>query len=139
MVFTNGCFDLLHPGHIRYLADARALGDRLIVAVNDDDSVRRLKGKDPNDPRPVNPLTDRLCMLAALRAVDAVLAFSEDTPLRLIRALVPDVLVKGGDYRAEEIVGADVVRAHGGRVQVVPFSAGYSSSDLLRRIRQGAS
>jgi len=131
IVFTNGCFDLLHPGHIVYLREARALGDALIVGVNDDASVRRLKGA----ARPINPIADRALMLSALRAVDLVLPFSEDTPIRLIEALRPDVLVKGGDYTPDTMVGADVVREAGGRVVVVPFVDGYSTTGLIERIR----
>ena len=131
IVFTNGCFDLLHPGHIDYLDRAAALGDKLIVGLNDDDSIRRLKGAS----RPINPLPDRTIMLAALRAVALVVPFSENTPLNLINALMPDVLVKGGDYREGEIVGAAQVRQHGGEVVVMPFIDGYSSSELIRRIQ----
>jgi len=134
VVFTNGCFDLLHPGHVDYLEQARALGDRLVVGLNDDASVRRLKGPS----RPINPLRDRARMLAALRSVDLVVPFDEDTPLQLIRTLAPDVLAKGGDYRIEDIVGADVVRAQGGRVIVLPFLPGYSSSRLIQRILERA-
>ncbi|RMH61813.1 MAG: D-glycero-beta-D-manno-heptose 1-phosphate adenylyltransferase [Zetaproteobacteria bacterium] len=130
VVFTNGCFDLLHPGHVDYLEKAQALGERLVVGLNDDASVRRLKGP----TRPINPLADRARMLGALRCIDLVVPFSEDTPLALIRMLSPDILVKGGDYRVDAIVGADVVRARGGRVVVLPFLAGYSSSALIRRI-----
>jgi len=133
IVMTNGCFDVLHPGHIRYLREARALGDRLIVAVNDDDSVRRLKGAQ----RPVNPLSDRVAMLSALDCVDWVVGFSEDTPVRLIAAIKPDVLVKGGDYGIEAIAGADEVRAAGGEVRVLPFLPGYSTTGLLERLRRG--
>ncbi len=131
LVFTNGCFDLLHPGHVDYLERARALGDALVVGLNDDASIRRLKGRG----RPVNPLADRARMLAALRAVDMVVPFSEDTPLELIRRLEPDVLVKGGDYRIEEIVGAREVQARGGEVVVMPFLEGYSTTALIERIR----
>lgn len=130
IVFTNGCFDLLHPGHIDYLARARALGDILIVGLNDDDSIRRLKG----ESRPVNPLADRAIMLMALRSVDLVVPFSEDTPLQLISALKPDILVKGGDYEPANIVGAEVVLAAGGKVVVMPFIEGYSTTRLIRRI-----
>ncbi|TLS68992.1 D-glycero-beta-D-manno-heptose 1-phosphate adenylyltransferase [Mariprofundus erugo] len=130
IVFTNGCFDLLHPGHIDYLSRARALGDVLIVGLNDDDSIRRLKG----ESRPVNPLADRAIMLAALRSVDLVVPFSEDTPLKLISALKPDILVKGGDYEPANIVGAEVVLAAGGKVVVMPFIEGYSTTRLIRRI-----
>lgn len=133
IVMTNGCFDVLHPGHIRYLEQARALGDRLIVAVNDDDSVRRLKGPQ----RPINPLADRMAMLAALTCVDWVVSFSEDTPARLIGAVKPDVLVKGGDYAIDEIAGGDQVRAGGGEVRVLPFLPGYSTTGLLERVRRG--
>jgi D-beta-D-heptose 7-phosphate kinase/D-beta-D-heptose 1-phosphate adenosyltransferase len=130
-VFTNGCFDLLHPGHVDYLERARALGDALIVGLNDDDSIRRLKGP----ARPINPLADRARMLMALRAVDMVIPFQEDTPLKLITAIRPDVLVKGGDYRPDDIVGADQARAAGGEVVVMPFIEGYSTSGLIARIR----
>jgi D-beta-D-heptose 7-phosphate kinase/D-beta-D-heptose 1-phosphate adenosyltransferase len=129
VVMTNGCFDLLHRGHLEYLRAARALGDRLVVAVNDDASVRRLKGP----TRPVNRVEDRMAALAALRFVDHVLPFSEDTPTRLIERLAPDVLVKGGDYRPEEIAGGAAVRARGGEVVVLPFVEGYSTTDILRR------
>lgn len=132
VVMTNGCFDLLHAGHARYLAEARALGDRLIVAVNDDASVRRLKGAG----RPVVPLEDRMAMLAALADVDWVVPFGEDTPARLIAAVAPDVLVKGGDYRPEEIAGAEAVRRGGGEVKVLPLLAGRSTSELIERIRK---
>jgi len=131
VVFTNGCFDLLHPGHIKYLNDAKALGDVLIIGLNADDSISRLKG----DSRPINPLTDRAAMLMGLKAVDAVVVFEEDTPKKLIAKLLPDVLVKGGDYAADDIVGAKEVRDAGGEVIVVPFLAGYSSSKLIERIK----
>jgi len=131
IVFTNGCFDLLHPGHIDYLEKAATLGDSLIVGLNDDDSIRRLKG----DSRPINPLQDRAIMLAALRAVALVIAFSEDTPLNLITSLMPDILVKGGDYQPDDIVGAAEVRQHGGDVIVMPFLDGHSSSGLIQRIQ----
>jgi rfaE bifunctional protein nucleotidyltransferase chain/domain len=131
LVFTNGCFDLVHRGHTEYLAKARALGDRLVVGLNTDASVRRLKGSG----RPVMPEEDRARVLASLECVDAVSLFAEDTPLELIRLLLPDVLVKGGDYDADAIVGADVVRAAGGRVVVLPFVAGRSTSDLIGRIQ----
>lgn len=133
VVFTNGCFDLLHPGHVAYLEQARSLGDALIVAVNTDDSVRRLhKGED----RPVNREGDRARMLAALACVDRVVLFPEDTPAEIIAELQPDVLVKGGDYTLEQIVGREVVLARGGRVEVIPFVPGYSTTELLSRIRQ---
>ncbi len=131
IVLTNGCFDLLHAGHVSYLRQASALGDRLVVAVNDDASVTRLKGP----ARPVTPLVQRLEMLASLAMVDHVIAFSEDTPARLIEALEPDVLVKGGDYRVEDIAGADFVRQRGGEVVVLDFVEGLSTSSLIARLR----
>jgi len=132
IVFSNGCFDLLHPGHIDYLGKATTYGDILIIGLNDDDSIRRLKG----DSRPINPLNDRIAMLSALRSVDLVIPFSEDTPLNLITALMPDILIKGGDYQPDDIVGAHEVRQHGGNVLVIPFLEGYSSSSLIKRIQQ---
>ncbi|ROR29614.1 bifunctional D-glycero-beta-D-manno-heptose-7-phosphate kinase/D-glycero-beta-D-manno-heptose 1-phosphate adenylyltransferase HldE [Inmirania thermothiophila] len=131
IVMTNGCFDILHAGHVAYLNEARRLGDRLVVAVNDDDSVRRLKGPG----RPVNRLAERMEVLAGLAAVDWVVAFSEDTPERLICRVRPDVLVKGGDYRPEEIAGAGCVRAAGGEVRVLPFRAGCSTSRIIEAVR----
>ncbi|MDQ6997244.1 MAG: D-glycero-beta-D-manno-heptose 1-phosphate adenylyltransferase [Mariprofundus sp.] len=131
IVFTNGCFDLLHPGHIDYLEKAAEHGDIFIIGLNDDDSIRRLKG----ETRPINPLSDRAVMLAALRAVDLVIPFSEDTPLNLISALLPDTLIKGGDYQPDDIVGAAEVRNNGGEVLVIPFVDGYSSSKLIQRIQ----
>jgi len=132
VVFTNGCFDLLHPGHVAYLEEARSLGDALIVAVNTDASVRRL-GK--GEHRPVNPETDRARVLAALAAVDRVVFFGEDTPLELLTELQPDILVKGGDYQAQEVVGRDLILARGGQVRILPFRQGYSTSNLLARLR----
>jgi D-beta-D-heptose 7-phosphate kinase/D-beta-D-heptose 1-phosphate adenosyltransferase len=130
VVMTNGCFDLLHPGHIAYLEQAATLGDMLVVAVNDDDSVRRLKG----DARPVNAIADRMAVLVGLSAVDYVLPFSEDTPAKLIEALAPDVLVKGGDYVVEEIAGHESVMARGGEVVVLDFLEGHSTSSLIDRL-----
>ena len=130
VVFTNGCFDLLHPGHIAYLQDAKALGDVLIIGLNDDASIQRLKG----NARPVNSLADRAVMLMALKPVDNVVAFSEDTPFNLISALLPDVLVKGGDYTPDNMVGADIVQAAGGDVTTIPFLDGYSSTRLIQKI-----
>jgi len=130
IVMTNGCFDVLHAGHVSYLEEAKSLGDRLIVAVNDDDSVRRLKG----ESRPINALEDRLLVLAGLAAVDWVVPFSEDTPANLIAALLPDVLVKGGDYKAEEIVGATEVLQNGGEVRVLAFRDGHSSSRIIGKL-----
>lgn len=131
-MFTNGVFDLLHPGHVRYLEAARALGDRLVVGVNSDASARRL-GKGPG--RPVQSGDARAAVVAALRAVDHVCLFDEDTPASLIEALRPDVLVKGGDYTVEEVVGRAVVEADGGEVVILPFADGHSSSDIIERIR----
>lgn len=128
LVMTNGCFDILHPGHIAYLQQAAELGDRLIVAINDNSSVERLKGPD----RPVNDLAHRMAVIAALRAVDWVLSFEEDTPERLICQLKPDFLVKGGDYRPEEIAGADCVREAGGEVLILPAVAGHSTTRLIQ-------
>ena len=132
VVMTNGCFDLLHPGHIAYLEQAATLGDMLVVAVNDDDSVRRLKG----DARPVNAIADRMAVLVGLSAVDYVLPFSEDTPAKLIEALAPDVLVKGGDYVVEEIAGHESVMARGGEVVVLDFLEGHSTSGLIDRLSE---
>ena len=132
IVMTNGCFDILHAGHVAYLQQARQLGDRLIVAVNDDDSVRRLKG----DGRPVNPVERRMTVLAALGAVDWVVPFSEDTPRRLIASVLPDLLVKGGDYQPEQIAGYDEVKANGGDVRVLNFENGCSTSAIIQTIRQ---
>jgi D-beta-D-heptose 7-phosphate kinase/D-beta-D-heptose 1-phosphate adenosyltransferase len=131
IVMTNGCFDLLHPGHVGYLEQAAALGDRLVIAVNDDDSVRRLKGA----ARPVNPLTGRMAVLAGLRSVDWVVAFSEDTPERLICRIRPDVLVKGGDYLPDQIAGGDCVSRSGGKVVVLDYVDGCSTSSLIESIR----
>lgn len=131
VIMTNGCFDVLHAGHVAYLEEAKSLGDRLIVAVNDDDSVRRLKGAS----RPVNALEDRLLVLAGLAAVDWVVPFSEDTPAALIAKILPDVLVKGGDYRPDEIAGAREVLQNGGQVRVLPFRDGHSSSRIIDKLR----
>jgi D-beta-D-heptose 7-phosphate kinase/D-beta-D-heptose 1-phosphate adenosyltransferase len=131
VVMTNGCFDILHPGHITYLEEAAALGDHLVVAVNDDESVTRLKGPS----RPINPLPDRMHMLAALQCVDWVVPFSEDTPERLLCHVLPNVLVKGGDYQPEDIAGYECVVNNGGEVRVLSFAGGYSTSDIIARIR----
>ncbi|MBP7548892.1 MAG: D-glycero-beta-D-manno-heptose 1-phosphate adenylyltransferase [Gemmatimonadaceae bacterium] len=132
VVFTNGVFDLLHPGHIDVLTGARAQGDLLIVGVNSDASVRRL-GKGPE--RPVRSEAERAYVLAGLAAVDAVVVFDEDTPLELVRALEPDVIVKGGDYAPESVVGADLVRARGGRVVIIPLTPGQSTTSIIHRLR----
>ncbi len=133
VVMTNGCFDLLHAGHITYLEEAKALGDRLVVAVNDDASVSRLKGAG----RPVTPLVDRMSVLAGLAAVDWVVPFSQDTPRDLICSVLPDILVKGGDYRPEDIAGGDCVRANGGDVRVLSFREGRSTTSIIEAIRRG--
>lgn len=132
IVMTNGCFDILHPGHVDYLEQARQLGDRLVVAVNDDESVRRLKG----ESRPVNDLTTRMRMLSALGCVDWVVSFSEDTPERLYAKTLPDVLVKGGDYTEDQVAGAAQVKAAGGVVQILSFTLGHSTTDVIERIKQ---
>ena len=131
-VFTNGCFDILHPGHTRYLCAARELGDHLIVAVNSDRSVRAIKGLE----RPIQAEQIRAELLAALSCVDTVILFDEDDPLKVIQHLLPDILVKGGDWAEDEIVGSDVVKAEGGEVKRIPFVAGFSTSDLIEKIRK---
>lgn len=133
LCFTNGCFDLLHPGHVQYLEDVRALGDFLVVGLNSDASVARLKG-------PSRPLQDeraRARILLGLRSVDAVVRFEEDIPFNLIQALQPDVLAKGGDYTPENVVGRDIVEARGGRLVLVPFLPGHSTSAIVQRITSG--
>lgn len=130
IVFTNGCFDLLHPGHVRYLQEAAGHGDRLIVAINSDDSVRRLKGAS----RPVNSLHDRATVLAGLRSVDWLVAYEEDTPIEVLKALRPDVLVKGGDYEADEVIGHQLVTGYGGDVKVLSLIEGVSTTDTIKRI-----
>jgi rfaE bifunctional protein nucleotidyltransferase chain/domain len=133
VVFTNGVFDLLHPGHVRYLRDAKRLGDVLVVGLNSDRSVRRLgKGGD----RPLVGQRDRAEVLAALEMVDYVIVFDADTPYELIRAVQPDVLVKGGDWTVDRIVGADFVLARGGVVKSLPFAKGYSTTKLIQRARR---
>jgi D-beta-D-heptose 7-phosphate kinase/D-beta-D-heptose 1-phosphate adenosyltransferase len=134
VVFTNGCFDLLHPGHIRSLELARALGDALIVGLNSDASVRQLKG----EGRPVIPERERAEILSALESVDAVVIFDDLTPREVISRLLPDVLVKGGDWPGDQIVGREEVEAAGGRVVSVPVVPGYSTSAMLKKIRDGA-
>jgi len=132
VVFTNGCFDLLHRGHVSYLSQARALGDALVVGVNTDASVRRLEKE---GTRPLVGQDDRAYVLASLACVDAVTLFDEDTPLELITALVPDVLVKGGDYAPHQVVGREVVEDSGGELALIPFVEGYSTTGLVKRIR----
>ena len=130
VVFTNGCFDLLHAGHVQYLAEARAQGDLLVVGLNSDASVSRLKGP----TRPVNPQEARGAVLAGLESVDYGVVFHEQTPLELIRAIKPEVLVKGSDYRRETVVGADLVESWGGRVYLADLKQGYSSTRLINRM-----
>jgi D-glycero-beta-D-manno-heptose 1-phosphate adenylyltransferase len=132
IVFTNGVFDLLHPGHVRYLTHARALGDALIVGVNSDRSVRANKGPG----RPITPQEERAEIVAALACVDAVVIFDGDTPHELIAALQPDILVKGADWPADGIVGRDIVEARGGRVVRAPIEIGYATTDIIERIRR---
>lgn len=132
IVMTNGCFDILHPGHVSYLENARQLGDRLIVAVNSDQSVKRLKGEN----RPINPLAERMAVLSGLSAVDWLVAFDEETPQRLIAEILPHILVKGGDYMPEQIAGSKEVWANGGEVKVLNFEQGCSTSNVIKRIQQ---
>lgn len=131
IVFTNGCFDLLHYGHLHYLAEAKALGDKLIIGLNSKQSVRRLKGKH----RPINDDLTRSYLLASLEFVDMVVFFEENTPLELITLLLPGLLVKGGDYKAQEIVGYDVVTKHGGKVNILAFIEGYSTTNIEKKIK----
>ncbi len=130
VVFTNGCFDILHSGHIQYLEQAKALGDILVLGLNSDDSVRRIKGA----PRPIISEKDRAFVVAALQCVDLVVIFEQDTPYELIRLLKPDILVKGGDWKTEDIVGADIVQAYGGKVLSLPYRSGISTTELFRKI-----
>ena len=130
VVFSNGCFDILHPGHIHTLTHAKALGDVLIVGINSDTSVKRLKG----ERRPILNQGERVVMLAALEAVDYVTTFEEDTPLALIQLLRPNVLVKGGDWSSESVVGREVVEANGGKVVLIPYQEGFSTTDIIERI-----
>mgnify|MGYP000313954055 CR=1 FL=1 len=133
LVFTNGCFDILHRGHVTYLAQARALGASLLVGVNSDESVRRLgKSKD----RPINTLADRMQILAALKSVDGVIAFEEDTPLALIQSIQPDILVKGGDWPVDKIIGATQVLDRGGKVYSIPFEFDRSTTQIVEKIKQ---
>lgn len=131
IVFTNGCFDILHPGHVDYLQKAKDMGDLLVVGINDDDSIARLKGAD----RPIHELDDRVTMIAALQCVDYVVPFSEDTPLSLIVDIKPDILVKGDDYTVSEIAGSEDVLSYGGKVELVPLLKGYSTTDIIDRIK----
>ena len=130
IVFTNGCFDILHRGHVEYLTEAKACGDKLVTALNSDSSVRGLKG----DPRPIQSQEDRAVILDALESVDLVVIFDQETPAEIIKTLLPDVLVKGGDYTADTIVGADIVTENGGEVKVIPFRSGQSTSGIVEKI-----
>jgi len=130
IVFTNGCFDLLHYGHIKYLEEAKRFGDILIVAVNSDRSVRRLKGEN----RPINNQRSRTKVLASLGCVDYITIFDDLSPLKLIKDLRPDYLIKGGDWKREDIVGKDIVQSYGGRVKTIPFLKNYSTTNLIRKI-----
>ena len=132
IVFSNGCFDIIHPGHAQYLAAAAALGSRLVIGVNTDDSVKRLKGA----ARPVISENERCLLLASFQFVDAVCLFDEDTPLELIKSIIPDVLVKGKDYTIDQIVGADVVLQHGGKVETIELVEGFSTSSLIEKIKR---
>jgi rfaE bifunctional protein nucleotidyltransferase chain/domain len=133
IVFTNGCFDLLHPGHIHTLTQAKARGDVLVVAINSDASVKRLKG----EQRPILNQEERAVTLSALSVIDYVTIFAEDTPLEVIRLLLPDVLVKGSDWGADAVVGREVVEANGGEVVLIPYQTGFSTTDIIERIVTG--
>ena len=131
-VFTNGCFDIIHRGHIAYLSEAKGLGDYLIVGINSDDSIKRLKG----ETRPINNQEDRKFVLENLQSVDEVMIFDEDTPYELIKKIQPDILVKGGDWKLENIVGADVVLAKDGKVKSLGFIEGHSTTSIIKKIQQ---
>ncbi len=130
IVFTNGCFDIIHLGHIRYLNEAKRLGDFLIVAINSDSSVKKIKG----EKRPIIDEKARAEIISALEFVDMVIIFSEETPYRLIKEIQADILVKGGDWKEEEIVGADIVKERGGRVLTIPYVSGYSTTSIIEKI-----
>jgi rfaE bifunctional protein nucleotidyltransferase chain/domain len=132
IVFTNGCFDIIHQGHIDYLAKAKDLGNILVIGLNTDESVRRIKG----DNRPVNDQNSRALVLASLRFVDVVILFDEDTPYNMIKEIKPDILVKGSDYKTKEIVGADIVKESGGIITTIDFLEGYSTSAIIEKIKQ---
>ncbi|HOX55248.1 MAG: D-glycero-beta-D-manno-heptose 1-phosphate adenylyltransferase [Candidatus Omnitrophica bacterium] len=131
VVFTNGCFDILHYGHAKYLEDSKKLGDCLVVGLNSDSSVRSLK-KDKN--RPINHELDRASVLASLASVDYIVIFNEPTPLKLISKLKPDIIVKGGDWKKDDVVGKDIVESYGGRVQIIPYLKGYSTTNIIKSI-----
>jgi len=128
IVFTNGCFDILHLGHVKYLEKAKKLGDILVVGVNSDDSVKRLKGKN----RPINPLYDRCCLIASLKSVDYVIPFEKDTPIKLITTIVPDILVKGGDYKDKKVVGEEIAK----ELILIDFIEGRSTSSTITKIQK---
>lgn len=132
IVFTNGCFDILHKGHITYLNESKSLGDVLIVGVNSDDSVKKLKG----DERPVTNENDRMYALDNLKPVDFVILFTEDTPYNLIKEIIPDILVKGGDWTPDKIIGSDIVLSNGGEVKSLKFVNGYSTTNILEKIKK---
>lgn len=134
IVFTNGCFDIIHSGHIHTLSEAKALGTKLIVGINSDASVKRLKG----EKRPILSEDERALIVAALSFVDFVILFEEDTPYNLIKNLTPNILVKGGDYTIDEIVGADIVLQHGGKVEMIPFLTGFSTTNTIEKIIKGS-
>jgi D-beta-D-heptose 7-phosphate kinase/D-beta-D-heptose 1-phosphate adenosyltransferase len=134
VVFTNGCFDLLHSGHVHIFREAKKLGDEFIVAVNEDESVRKIKG----ESRPIFPLDERLEVLESIEEIDHLLSFSEETPRRIIAALRPDILVKGGDWAPEEVVGREEVEQTGGRVMIIPYLEGRSTSEIVERIIRSA-
>ena len=133
VVFTNGCFDILHAGHVSYLEQAKELGDILILGLNSDQSVKRLKGNN----RPIIPERQRALLLAALESIDFVILFEEDTPEHLLQRLLPDILVKGGDYDLSTIVGADLIISNGGKVQALPFVDGFSTTNIIENILNG--
>lgn len=130
IVFTNGCFDIVHPGHIHTLSEAKNLGTKLIVGINSDASIKRLKG----EKRPIQSEDERALIIAAFEFVDFVIIFEEDTPLNLIENIIPNILVKGGDYKIDEIVGAEIVLKNGGRVEIIPFLIGFSTTDTIAKI-----
>jgi len=132
IVFTNGCFDILHRGHVEYLKEAKACGDRLVLALNSDHSVQILKG----NSRPIQTQEDRAIILDALESVDLVVVFDQETPTEIIRILLPDILAKGGDYTHKAVVGADIVIDHGGEVRIIPFRSGYSTTEIFEKIRE---
>lgn len=130
IVFTNGCFDIIHPGHVSYLKASKELGDILLVALNSDASVQKLKGK----TRPVNKIDDRSIVMDALKPVDYVTEFPQDTPFEIISKIIPDIITKGGDYKPEEVVGADIVKNNGGRVEIINFVEGKSTSNIIQKM-----